>query len=273
MQRTIPPLDRSENKVIGIIGDPVRQVKSPAVFGDYFRAAGINAVMVPLHVGSGSFYKVLEGLRYVKNFGGAVITIPYKHEAYRMARERSPMVQDTEMANVLVPRGDDQWAAGMYDGVGLINALQKRNITIAGLRALVIGAGGAGTAIAVALQQLGQVASLGIADVDRQRAERLVLKLDNAEIVEPNPESYQLVVNATPVGMGSNEIPADAGRISPGSIVCDAIMDPPKTRFLREAEQNGSIIVEGKEMLFGQVEPIVRFLGLLNGPALAAAGT
>ena len=98
------------------------------------------------------------------------------------------------------------------------------------------------------------------------------MKLDNAEIVEPTPETYQLVVNATPIGMGSDEIPIDAGRILPGTIVCDAIMDPPKTRFLRVAEQNGSIIVEGKEMLLGQVEPIVRFLGLLHGSAPADAG-
>lgn len=264
------PLARtSDNKVLGIIGDPVKQAKSPAIFGDYFRARGTNAVMVPLHVGSNDFHKVLEGLRLVKNFGGAIITIPHKHEAYKMARERSSMVQDTEMANVLVPIGNDQWSAGMFDGLGLINALHKRNITIAGLRALVIGAGGAGTAIAVALQQLGHVLSLGIADIDRQRAERLVVKLRNGEIVEPNPETYQLVVNATPVGMGSDEIPADTGRISPGTIVCDAIMEPPVTRFLQEAEQNGCIIVEGKEMLLGQVEPIVRFLGLLSGSAPA----
>lgn len=262
----------SDKKVFGIIGDPVRQVKSPAIFGDYFRACGIDAVMVPFHVGSSEFQKVLEGLRSVKNFGGAIITIPHKHDAYKVARVRSPMVQKTEMANVLVPVEDDQWSAELFDGVGLINALQKRNITTAGVRALVIGAGGAGTAIAVALQQLGHVMSLGIADIDRQRAEKLVVKLDNAERVEPNPENYQLVVNATPVGMNSDEIPVDTSRISPGTIVCDAIMDPPKTRFLRESEQNGCIIVEGVEMLIGQVEPIARFLGLRSGSDPSDAG-
>jgi len=268
----IPLAHTGAKKVLGIIGDPVRQVKSPAIFEDYFRAGGINAVMVPLHVGSSDFQKVVEGLRSVKNFGGAIITIPHKHEAYKVARVRSPMVQKTEMANVLAPVGDDQWSAELFDGVGLINALQKRNITTAGKRTLVIGAGGAGTAIAVALQQLGDVMSLGIADIDRQKAERLVVKLDNAESVEPNPENYQLVVNATPVGMNSDEIPADTSRILPGAIVCDAIMDPAKTRFLRESEQNGCIIVEGVEMLLGQVEPIARFLGLLSGSAPADGG-
>jgi shikimate dehydrogenase len=109
---------------------------------------------------------------------------------------------------------------------------------------------------------LGQVASIGISDTNTKRAESLVAKLKNAEIVVPDPEFFQLVVNASPVGMGSDEIPLDASRCSPGTIVCDAIMHPPKTRLLQVAEQKGCVIVEGLEMLQGQVEPIVRFMGL-----------
>ncbi len=257
-------------KVLGIIGDPVKQVQSPAVFNDYFQNRGVKARMVPLHVGSNEFKKALEGLRSVKNFAGAIITVPHKHEAFTVAAERSPMVTDTEMANVLVPVGRNQWSADMLDGVGLFNALRKRNIPTAGLRTLIIGAGGAGTAIAVALQQLGQVISFGIADIDDRRAEKLVAKLRNAERADPDPAAYQLVINATPVGMGSAELPADTRRIVPGTVVCDAVMDPPKTRFLREAENNGCTIVEGMEMLLGQLIPIVRFFGLQAG--LTAAG-
>jgi hypothetical protein len=70
--------DINDQIVLGIIGDPIKQVKSPFTFGEYFRLHGINAVMVPLHVGNDDFQRVLEGLREVKNFGGTVITIPYK---------------------------------------------------------------------------------------------------------------------------------------------------------------------------------------------------
>ena len=77
--------DKNDQIVLGIIGDPIKQVKSPATFGEYFRLHGINAVMVPLPVESDDFERVLEGLRGVKNFGGAVVTIPHKYEAYKMA--------------------------------------------------------------------------------------------------------------------------------------------------------------------------------------------
>ena len=255
--------DNNDQIVLGIIGDPIKQVKSPATFGEYFRLHGINAVMVPLHVESDDFERVLEGLRGVKNFGGAVVTIPHKYEAYKMAFLKGPMALATGTANVLVPLGEDQWSAEMLDGVGLIYALRRRNIATTDMRTLVVGAGGAGTAIAMALQELGQVASIGISDTDTKRAETLVAKLKDAEIVDPDPEIYQLVVNASPVGMGSNEIPLDAAAFSPGTIVCDAIMHPPKTRLLEKAEQKGCVIVEGLEMLHGQVEPIVRFMGLV----------
>ncbi|MBT8360035.1 MAG: shikimate dehydrogenase, partial [Deltaproteobacteria bacterium] len=93
-------------------------------------------------------------------------------------------------------------------------------------------------------------------------AKALSAKLAQAEVVEPDTSEYQLIVNASPVGMGSDAMPLDAPRFSPATIVCDAIMHPPKTRFLREAEKQGCIIVEGLEMLHGQVAPLVRFLGL-----------
>lgn len=248
--------------VLAIIGDPVKQAKSPATFADYFTLHGIDAVMVPLHVSEKDFLPVLEGLRAVKNFAGAVITIPHKYHACRAAYTRGPMAIKTGTANVLTPIGKNRWSAEMLDGIGLINALEKRSIAIRGLRTLLIGAGGAGTAIGVALEQLGQVASIAITDPDRTRAENLLAKLQHAEITGPDPAGYQLVINASPIGMGSNESPADATRITAGTIVCDAIMEPPKTRFLQIAEQRGCTIVEGREMLLGQVEDVVRFFGL-----------
>ena len=254
---------KNSHKVLVIIGDPIHQVKSPATFGKYFQNHDIDAEMVPLHVAAQDFHRVLVGLRRVKNFSGAVITIPHKYDAYKVAHKRGPMAQATGTANVLAPISRDQWSAEMLDGLGLINALEKRSIETSGLRTLIIGAGGAGTAIAVALQQLGNVASIGITDIHTHRAEELVAKLTDAEVVETAlPGAWQLIVNASPVGMGSEAMPLDSPGFSSGTIVCDAIMHPPKTRFLREAEKQGCIIVEGLEMLHGQVESIVRFLGL-----------
>ena len=251
-----------EKLVLAIIGDPVKQVKSPTVFNGYFQLNGINAEMVPFHVHPEDFEKVLEGLRNIRNFAGAIITIPHKRKAFEIARIKGPYARETNSANVLIPVADDQWACEMFDGMGLIHALQKRKIEIKGLKSLIIGAGGAGSAFAVALRELGKVGLIGIADVNEKTAKELAASLDNAKAVAANPDGYQLVVNASPVGMGTKEIPLDPKKLNPGTIVCDAIMHPPTTCLLNEAEKRGCVILKGLEILEGQLEPILETLNL-----------
>lgn len=251
-------------QILAIIGDPIKQAQSPLAFGAYFKKHDIEAEMVPLHVTAPDFPKVLSGLRAIRNFAGIVVTIPHKPLAYKIAHFRGPMAAATGTANVLVPTGSDQWTAEMFDGIGLITALKTRKIDTSGFRVLVIGAGGAGTAIAVALEQLGQVASISIVEPDQVRATKLAAKLQNSEIAKPYPKNYQMVVNASPVGMRSDKVPLDVSLCSPETIVCDAVMDPAKTRLLHDAEKAGCTIVKGLEMLHGQIEHLVRFLGLMH---------
>ena len=251
-------------KVLAIIGDPIEQVRSPAVFGDYCRIHNIGAVMVPLKVSQANFAQVLEGLRLVENFAGAVVTIPHKPLAYQVASRHGPMARATGNANVIAPIDNNQWSAEMYDGIGLINALEEKNISVAGMDALLFGAGGAGTAIAVALERLGKVASIGIVDPDRHRASALAALLENGAVVDPEPEHYQLIVNGSPIGMRSDQVPFEAARCQSGTIVCDAVMDPDLTALLREAEKSGCLIVKGLEMLHGQLRPLVEFLQLAD---------
>ena len=217
--------------------------------------------MFPLHVHSADFKTVLTGLRKIKNFAGAIITIPHKNAAYDIATIKGPIAKRTGGANVLIPFGKDQWSCEMFDGIGLIKAIQNQKLKIEGMKTLVIGAGGAGTAIAVALREMGDVGKIGIIDTDKYKADKLVMKLENAEIAGANPADYQLIVNATPVGMGTTEIPLDPVNLKSGMIVCDTIMHPMKTRLLKEAEKRGCFIVKGIDMLLGQVDPIINMLG------------
>ncbi len=267
-------------QIVAIIGDPIRQARSPAVFGSYFNKHRIEAVMVPLHVTAAEFDRVLSGLRRIRNFGGLVVTIPHKMRACQIADICGPMAQATGTANALVPIGDNQWSAEMFDGIGLLTALDKRQIAIAGLEVLLLGAGGAGTAIAVALEQRGRVGRISIVETDQTRAETLAAKLSSARVIAApgapvDLAAYQLIINASPVGMRSSELPLELIGCTAGTIVCDAIMDPPKTAFLRQAEKKGCVIVEGLQMLKGQVEPLARFLGLAapeNMPVNSAGG-
>jgi len=248
--------------VLAIIGDPINQAKSPFVFNNYFQLHCINAEMVPFHVHPEDFETVLNGLRKIRNFAGAIITIPHKRKAFEIAAIKGLHASKTNSANVMVPIEGNLWACDMLDATGLLNALQKRKIEIKGLKTLIIGAGGAGSAIAVALREIANVGQIGLVDINSKTAEQLAAKLENAEVVASNPEGYQLVVNASHVGMGTQEIPLNPSKLNPGTIVCDAIMDPPITRLLDEAKKKGCVIVRGLEILEGQVKPILEALNL-----------
>lgn len=251
-------------KVYGIVGHPVGQVRSPSVFNERFKAAGIDAVMIPLDVPPQSFAGVVGAMRDCANVAGLVVTVPHKFQAATLARSASQRVGIVGAANVLRPV-DGGWEAELFDGVGFIAGLEAQGHSVAGMNTCVVGAGGAGLAIAEAL--LAERAEVAIGDIDRDRAHKAALRLrkvygNRIAVGEPGAD-HRLVVNATPVGMaGDPSLPFDLAALRPDAVVADAIMKPPLTPLLAKAAALGHPIVEGRHMLDGQVQAIWDFLSM-----------
>ena len=251
-------------KVYAIIGHPVDQVRSPSVFNKRFATAGIDAVMIPFDVPSESFAGVVSVLRDCANVAGLIVTVPHKLQAAALAWSSSQRVRMVGAANVLRPV-DRGWEAELFDGVGFITGLKAQGYSVAGVSACIVGAGGAGLAIAEAL--LAESARVAIGDIDRDRAHTAVSRLQEVygraiAIGEPSRE-HQLIVNATPVGMaGDPSLPFDLDVLRPGAVVADAIMKPPITPLLEKAAGRGHPIMEGRHMLDGQAQAIWDFLGM-----------
>ena len=207
----------------------------------------------------GSF---LNQIRKVGNVDGVIATIPHKQAVCERASERGPLALATEAANVLKPIGKSEWAAEIFDGYGSVEAFRRRGIDRSGKRVLIIGAGGAGAALAVAFRKLTEVGRMRIADIDSERAKALAARVGNAETGLPDPADFQIVINATPFGMGSDETPVDSSLLSRDTIVSDALIKPAKTRLLKEAEAMGCQIVCGGEMLEWQGGSIMRYWGV-----------
>ncbi len=255
-------LARTGQRVFAVLGDPVGQVRSAALFSDYFKKNNVDAAVIPLQVKARDLEAVMSSLRLIENVDGVIATIPHKQAIIKLAKEIGPLGKATDAANVLVPIGADDWRAEIFDGYGMVEALKRRSIVLSGLRTLVIGAGGAGSAIAVALRKLSDVGRIRISDVDEERARALVERVDDSEVGLPDPTGFDLVINASPCGMGTEEMPIDPALLSSGTVVGDAVMKPLRTHLLKEAEQRGCVTVEGMEMLVGQIEPIAKFFGL-----------
>jgi shikimate dehydrogenase len=151
----------------------------------------------------------------------------------------------------------------------MVKALQTQRVLDANTRVLLVGAGGVGRAIAVALALAG-VGSLVTANRTQAKAEDLADTVRRAAptcAVEAgsavDPSAFDIVINATSLGLnGQGPLPVEVSRVSETALVAEVVMAPEVTPLLQAAQTRGLGIVRGREMLTQQLEAIVDFFGM-----------
>jgi shikimate dehydrogenase len=253
-------------KLFPVIGDPIGQVKSPAGISSEFSAKGQNALCVPWHVKPADFDVVMRGLKATQNCAGFILTVPYKLRAMSYVDKPSPRAQRIGAVNI-VRREGDNWVGDMLDGVGLTRALSNNlGFDFKGKRALVIGAGGAGSAIIDSIAEAG-AASITIFDVDKTKGNDVAARFGKAHpgckiaVGAAVAEGLDLIVNATPFGMGEDDgMPAPFGQLDPNVVVADVITKPEITPLLAHAKACGCRISTGVQMYQAQAAMIADYL-------------
>ena len=119
-------------RVVGIVGHPIEQVRSPEMFTAEFRRRGRDAILVPLHVLPDDFDAVLPQLLKMHNLGGLVFTIPYKARACALAEVLGTQAQVVGAINALVRGATGRWQAEIFDGLGCVEAFRRRDMRFAG---------------------------------------------------------------------------------------------------------------------------------------------
>jgi len=255
-------------RIFGIVADPISAVRSPHLFNAMFTRQGVNAVLVPLHVDAAGFPALWSGLRTLRNLAGLVITMPHKAVAATLVDELGVAGQIAGAINAARRQPDGRWLGDMFDGQGFVDGLLKQGHTIASRRAHLLGLGGAGTAIAVALAEAG-VAALALQDSDEGRRERVIglirRRYPHVDVTSDSPHvgTYDMVINATPLGMKSDDpLPYEPARLPPRTLVVDVVTKPEMTPLLLRAESSGHRIHTGRHMHEGQAARAARFFGL-----------
>jgi shikimate dehydrogenase len=269
MSAPTPPGERitGTTRVFLVLGDPVSQVQAPQLFNPLFRRHGVDAVLVPAQVAPGRFAAFAREVFSADNFGGLWITIPHKPASAALVDRCSRAAAIAHSVNA-VRRGADRLLHGaLFDGDGFVKALRHFGFEPAGRSALVFGAGGAGAAIATALVDAG-LARLGLHDLG-DRAQQLVERLRphagsvRIESVGAQPESFDLVVNATPLGLRPDDPPPfEVERVRRDALVVDILMKGAPTALLRACRARGIEAHPGFEMLVQQVPDYLEFFGL-----------
>ncbi len=252
-------------RVYGIVGHPIDQVRSPEMFTAEFRRRQRDAILVPVHVLPEDFDASMPQLLRVQNLDGLIFTIPFKVRACALADDLGEQARTVGAINALARSAHGRWRAEIFDGVGCVEAFRQRGIGFPGKRVMLLGAGGAGSAIAVAIG-FERPLSLRVFDVDAERASVLAAKVERAvpglEVTAgtATTEGIDILLNATPVGMlGDARLPVALDRPARDLVVFDAIVKPERTPLLMRAEQCGCTTMYGREMMRGQISRMTDF--------------
>ncbi|MEO1089631.1 MAG: shikimate dehydrogenase [Pseudomonadota bacterium] len=261
---TIPITGRT--RLYGVIADPITHVRACEVFNPLFRARGIDAVLVPLHVPVGEIGRAVAGFRSLANLFGILVTIPHKEEILAFVDEVGPQAELVGAANIVRRESDGRLTAENFDGLGFVAGLRELGREVIDRRVLVVGAGGAGKAITCALAEA-RVGELVVANRDSGKAEALIARVRAAYPQVPirfgdnDPRGFDLVVNATSLGLQAGDgLPFEVDCLGPGVVVADIVMKPERTALLVAAEARGCTIHYGRHMLDQQVPLMGRFL-------------
>ena len=252
-------------RLIPIVGDPIAQVKSPSGITAALHARGVNAYVMPVHVGAAEVDACLDGLSLARNVDAMLATVPHKFAAFRHAATATPRATLLGAANVLRRNQDGTWHADMLDGIAFVTALRGAGCIPAGRRALLVGAGGAGAAIALALLDEG-VATLAIHDADPARRDALLGRLaahGAGRLItgSPDPTGFDIIANATPVGMRADDpLPVLTTHLTPAMTVGDVITVPEITKLLAAARAVGCPTSTGVDMFIAGRDLIVTFV-------------
>jgi shikimate dehydrogenase len=253
--------------LIAHLGYPTSAFKAPLIYNPYFEKSGINAIVVPMGVRPEGYAGFLPNLFRLTNIRGALVTMPHKITTLSLVDEVSTTAKIAGACNAIRLREDGTLTGDMFDGDGFVRCMMRRGRNPSGARALVVGNGGAGCAIAASLAKAG-VAALGLFDLNANVTSLLVGRLRShypkVEIrqVSSNPEGYDIIVNATPIGMSEGDpLPINVNGISKSAFVGEVVMKEELTPLLAAAAERGCETQSGTDMLFEQIPAYLEFFG------------
>jgi shikimate dehydrogenase len=252
-------------RLFPIIGDPIRYVKSPQGLTRSFGQRGCDGICVPMHVPAADLDAVLAGLTAARNVDGILVTMPHKFAAFAYCASSSERADTLGVVSVMRRNPDRTWHGDMLDGLAFVKAQTDRGARVEGARVLLVGAGGAGSAIAVALLAAG-VGGLVIHDSDNARVDALLDMLSDlgparASAGPPDPTGYDLVCNATPLGLEHGDpLPVDTAQLTSSVFVGDVIAGHGVTPLIQAARAAGCRTADGEDMVEAGLDIMADFM-------------
>lgn len=251
-----------KTKVYGVIGDPIEHTLSPAMHNAAFEALKLDCIYLAFKVKPDEVENAVQGMRAL-DIQGLNVTMPYKNAVVSFLDEVDQTATFLSAVNTIENENGKLFGYNT-DGFGALKALKENGVEVEGKKVLLLGAGGAARAIALALALEGAdlailnrnpKAAIDLANLLRETYNRKVDADElSRETVKTNLANAEVLVNATSVGMepNVNQTLVDSEWLKPELAVLDIVYDPVETRLAKEAKAAGVKVVSGIEMLVHQ---------------------
>jgi 3-dehydroquinate dehydratase / shikimate dehydrogenase len=262
----LPPI----GDLYGIVGNPVAHSLSPHLHNAAYRALGLPGLFVPFQETSfDDFWLDMVRGDTLELFGasikGLTVASPHKEAALSAGASGSAMAVRANATNIFTRHGNG-WKADTTDPEGTVVALQEHGILISRQRVAVVGCGGAGRAVAAALDEMGADVTLVNRSLDRGIRARELLGLPFVPLSQFSAVDYSMVVNATPVGRHGEALPFDLRQMRTGGSVVDLTYGDERTPLIRQALSLGLTAIEGLEVLLIQAQRQFRLMTDVDMP-------
>jgi shikimate dehydrogenase len=244
-------------QVAAIIGDPVVQSLSPAMHNAVFHQRKLDWTYVAMEVHEDALAGVLQTLGG-KSINAFSVTMPHKEKVFEMLSTASNDLGEVDESakaaqsvnTIAISNG--RMIGSNTDGDGCCNAIEQAGVGIAGSRVVIVGAGGTARAIVATLERRG-AGDIAVINRTESRAQDVIAAATNARIgTVDDIATANILINATSVGMGSQETPVEQARLHSSLVVLDAVYYPLETTLLRDAKRAGAKTVDGLWMLVHQ---------------------
>lgn len=245
-----------ETLIYLIIGHPIGQVKSPASLSQIMADRGYNGIVLPVHVLPQDLAGWIDQARAMRNCRGIVITVPHKGPCLEFCTATTPRAKAAGAVNIMI-RDGDTWIGDATDGHGYLDGIEAEGFDVAGKPALLVGGGGAGSAIAYEILARG-ASELALHDIDTARRDALIARLDAAfpgrvRAGGTDPRGFALVANATPLGMReADPLPVEVEHLSAEQFVADVVTRPAVPALIAAARAAGCRTMPGAGMFNAQ---------------------
>ena len=248
-----------------LLGDPIVYARSPDWLSKHMAKRGMNMISLPMEVPDGSLEVVMAGLAATKNVDGLSLTMPHKITGYAYCATVTETSRMLGVVSALRRNKDGSWHGHTTDGDAFVKAQIDNGARVKGARVLVLGAGGAGSAIVISMLDAG-AAEVIVHDADEARARKIVdllqgRAMDRVKVGSSDPTGFDIVSNATPMGMAEGDpLPLDPDKLAPAMFVGDVVAGHGETPLMKVAREAGCGTADGDAMVIAVLDVMCDFV-------------